>query len=205
MSTVLHPVGPQPERVYWIRRLVIVLVAVVVVLVVFALLRGGADPDADAPADPAGSADPAAADGAVTDDAAATDPGGPAACTAAELALTLTTDATTYAAGVLPIFTVAVTNTGTVSCTVDAGDPGREILITSGADRIWSSLDCPAEGGERMLLLEPGARDAVDVGWSRIRSAEGCATGLPEPRPGTYNAVTKLLGAESAPVVFDLG
>ena len=200
MSTVLHPVGPQPERVYWIRRLLIVLVVVVVVLVLVALLRGGSGPDADAPADTADPADPAAADGAV-----ATDPGGPAPCAAAELALTLTTDAPTYAAGVLPVFTVAITNTGTVSCTVDAGDPAREILITSGADRIWSSLDCPAEGGERMLLLEPGARDAADVGWPRIRSAEACATGLPEPRPGTYNAVTKLLGAESAPVVFDLG
>lgn len=203
MSTVLHPVGPQPERVYWIRRLLIVLAAVVAVLVVSALVRGGLDPDAAAVTDDAGAEEPA--DGEAPADAAATDPGGPAACTAAELALTLTTSTRSYPAGALPVFTVAITNTGTMSCTVDAGDATREILITSGADRIWSSLDCPTEAGERLLLLEPGARDAVDVTWPRVRSAEGCATGLAEPRAGTYNAVTTLLGAQSAPAVFDLG
>lgn len=202
MSTVLHPVGPQPERVYWIRRLLMVLAAVVVVLVVAALVRAALEPDGAAP-DDVDAAE--VADGEAPADTAAADPGGPAACTAADLALTLTTSTRSYPAGALPVFTVAITNTGTVSCTVDAGDAAREILITSGSDRIWSSLDCPAEAAERLLLLEPGARDAVDVTWPRVRSAEGCATGLAEPRAGTYNAVTTLLGAQSPPAVFDLG
>ena len=202
MSTVMHPVGPQPQRVYWIRRILLVAVALVAVAVVVGLLtRGpaaGADgiPDAeDTATDPDAPADPAAAAG---------DPGtGP--CTGAQLTVTLTTDTRAYPVGTSPVLTVGLTNSGTVSCTVDAGDTGREIVISSGADRIWSSLDCPPEPAERLLLLAPGALDVVDVSWPRVRSAPGCAAGLPEPRPGTYNAVVTVLGTPSAAAVFELG
>ena len=37
MSTVIHPVGPEEPKVYWVRRLVAVLVAVVVVVLMVAM------------------------------------------------------------------------------------------------------------------------------------------------------------------------
>jgi hypothetical protein len=81
------------------------------------------------------------------------------------------------------------------------------VLVTSGSDRIWSSLDCAvegADGSERMLLLAQGAQEAAGVPWARVRSDETCTAGLPEPRAGTYHAIATLVGAQSADLVFTL-
>ena len=204
MSTVLHPVGPQPERVYWVRRLAVLAAFVVVVVLlaaVWAIVSGGRGDAAgtDAPASDAAAA-PEEGAGEESDGAAT----GPVACTAADVALVLSSNARAYPAPGQPVLSVAVTNTGTASCTLDAADAAREIVIASGSDRIWSSADCPAEAASTPLLLDPGARWAVDVTWPRTRSAEGCAEGLAEPRPGTYTATVSWLGATSASVVFDL-
>ncbi|WP_149204027.1 hypothetical protein [Actinotalea subterranea] len=209
MSTVLRPVGPQPDRVYWVRRAVVLAALVVVLLVAwfaFSALRGGGDADAGQDGPGEGTVEEGAT---VPDDDAAAAPEegatGPTVCAGTDLTLTLTADARSYAAGVQPVFAFAVTNTGAASCTVDMGEAQREVLITSGTDRIWSSRDCLAEAPEQLLLLEPGARSDAFVPWGRGRSAEGCTQGLPEPRPGTYSAVVTMLGATSEPVVFDLG
>jgi hypothetical protein len=41
MSSVIHPVGPEPEQTYWRRRLVVVAAAVLLVALVVALVVGG--------------------------------------------------------------------------------------------------------------------------------------------------------------------
>jgi hypothetical protein len=41
MSSVIHPVGPEPEQTYWRRRLVVVAAAVLLVALVIALVIGG--------------------------------------------------------------------------------------------------------------------------------------------------------------------
>ena len=210
MSSILRPVGPQPARVYWIRRAVVLGALLLVILLLWSMTRGGGGGDAAAD-----QTDDAAA--TETDEAAgqageqpvdqAGDSGAARTCTAADLTLVVTADAATYAAGVNPTFTVRITNTGDSSCTVDAGDKSRELLVTSGSDRIWSSLDCLAEDApDRVLLLPAGTSDEpVAVNWGRIRSNEQCGEGLPEPRPGTYRVVAKLVGAESEPATFNLG
>lgn len=213
MSTVFRPVGPRPARVYWVRRLIVALVVVVLVAVVWALLRpgggddqggaaGGDGPAAGTDADTSGEG---SADGAGGD--AGTD-GAPAAastaCTGADLTITLTATDRTYPSGASPQLVVALTNTGTAPCTVDAGAGAREVLITSGSDRIWSSVDCAQDAPQRLLLLEPGAKDEDTVVWNRTRSAEGCPADLPAPRPGTYSAVATVVGTSSASAVFDL-
>ncbi len=201
MSTVIHPVGPEEPKVYWVRRLVAVLVAVVVVVLAAALISSmfGDDADADTPpvADteetPAGETPPVA--------------GTPVACEPGQLALLVATPIADFPAGTPVTFTVTITNSSAVECTVDAGEASRGILVTSGADRIWSNLDCPAEGtAERILLLPPnGGTDVTDTTWGRVRSDEACTANLPEPRPGTYKAVVTLNGATSEQATFTLG
>jgi len=203
MSTILRPVGPQPARVYWLRRAVVVGALVLVVLLLWSMVRGagGGDAAADDAPDTAQATEPVAEEPAEDgDDAART-------CAAADLTLVVTADAATYAAGANPTFTVRITNTSDSSCTVDAGEKTRELLVTSGSDRIWSSLDCVADDApERVLLLPAGASDEpVSVAWPRVRSNEQCGEGLPAPRPGTYHVVAKLVGAESQPATFTLG
>lgn len=202
MSTVLRSLEPQPRWVYLLRRTLVaagVVVALVVAYLLFRAVTGGGDdeePETEPPAtEPTTTAETPPADGA-------------RACGAADLQLALTADATSFAAGANPTFTVAITNIGESSCTVDAGTAALDVLVTSGSDRIWSSLDCAAadaEGAERILLLAEGAQESAVVPWARVRSNATCATGLAAPRPGTYHAVATLQGAESGDLVFTLG
>ena len=202
MSALMHPVGPRPARVYWRRRIVLLALLATVAIVLASMLGGrGA---AQAAQDPAGGPDAAQTpDPQTSESADATT--GPAKCGEGSLSITLAADHRSYAAGANPVFTVTLTNTSDASCVVDAGEASRGILITSGSDRIWSSLDCPAtENAERTLLLPAGGRDESVVTWTRIRSAEGCTDGLPTPKPGTYQAVASVAGVSSTAAVFVL-
>ena len=195
MSNVLHPVGPRPSRVYWVRRIVVVAVLVAVVAVVVVLVRLAIGRST------VGAVTGARASSSTTAPASGT----PQACPASAIGLAVTADATTYGPGVNPTFTVTVTNTGTQPCTLDAGEAARQVVVTSGADRIWSSADCanPATA-TKLLLLDAGQPYEAAVPWARVRSAAGCPTGLPAPRAGTYQATATLAGRTSAPLVMTL-
>lgn len=204
MNVWLRPAGPEPPQVYWTRRLVIlggaVLVVVLAVTLIASALRGAADDaDADEPEEETLADEPG------TDETEAP-ASGTRTCTAADLTLVVDSDASAYAAGAQPNLTVMITNTGSNSCAIDAGAEQLELLITSGSDRIWSSLDCVAEDSpERLLLLAAGDADTgTAVSWARIRSNAECEADLAAPRLGWYRAVAKLAGAESEPESFEL-
>lgn len=223
MSTVLHPVGPQRARVYWVRRLVVVALAVLLVTVGWAIVSrvvgGGEDASAASAAEPSGRTSAAGSDdqGAADEEAPAPDPdegedgdeeqapATPVDCAAGALQVTVTASGQLFDASTNPVLTATITNVGDLPCTVDAGDANREVLITSGADRIWSSKDCATpDTASRQLLLGAGAADSVEIEWTRTRTAEGCPADLPAPRSGTYQAVTTLGTVSSVPVVFAL-
>ena len=192
--------GRLPARVYWVRRFVVLGIPLLLVAFVvwFVAGRGSGDeptpqtqPTSVAP-EPAASTPPADEDGV-------------AGCDAAGLVLAMTPDATSFAPGVSPTFTVSVTNTGADACLVDAGEAQREIVVTSGEDRVWSNRDCVVPGTEsRTLLLPAGGNDTTSFAWNRIRSAEGCPQGLPTPGAGTYSAQLNLAGASAPAAVFGL-
>jgi len=198
MSSVVRPVGPQPPRVYWIRRVLVVVLAAAVVAGLVGLgtvlvgFLGGLGGDGSA----------AAPEPSETETSAA---GSPASCGADDLMLALAADGQTYPEGALPQFTVSVVNDGTASCTFDASSANREVVVTSGADRIWSSADCQPDPEQDLLLLGVGTTAPATVTWNRERSAEGCPSGLPAPRPGTYKATATVAGVAVEPVVFTLG
>ena len=208
-----------PARVYWVRRAVVLgvpLLLVVVLLVVArpwagrAADRAGGLPTGTGSATPTRAAVSAAATTPAATPAATPSPtpslrGGVGDCQAAQLALGLTPAAVDVPAGVSPTFTVTIKNTGAAPCLVDAGDAYREVVITSGADRVWSSKDCvPAHASRRTLLLAAGQSDTTQFPWNRVRSAAGCPGGLPKPGPGTYQATVNLAGATGGPAVFVL-
>ena len=127
-------------------------------------------------------------------------------CAPPELVVAATPDAADVPAGVAAPFTVTITNNGTETCLVDAGEAKRVVTVVSGADRIWSSADCvAADAAERTLLLAPGASDTTQLAWNRVRSAQGCPAGQPAPLPGTYQVSVTLAGASGGPAVFRLG
>ena len=190
-----------PARVFWIRRFVVLGLPLLLVvgLVVWLTSRGddapaAAPPTSQAPAAPTAQATPEP-----------DEPGVPQ-CAPEQLALTITPGAEAFPAGTDPAFEVAVTNSGTEPCLVDVGDAQREVVITSGEDRVWSSRDCtPADAPERVLLLAGGQSDVTQLPWPRQRSAQGCAEGLPAPGAGTYSVTVQVGGASSPAAVFGLG
>ncbi|WP_028050538.1 hypothetical protein [Cellulomonas sp. URHD0024] len=201
-----------PARVYWVRRLVVlgIPLLVVVLLVVWITGRGGGDEPTPAALTTTTAATRPAAHPTVTTPAPSTspsqEPGGVPDCDADMLALAMTATAETFGPGVKPTFDVTITNTGDETCLVNAGETGREIVITSGDDRVWDSRDCIVDGTQtRDLLLAAAAVDSTELTWDRVRSAPSCPPNLPAPGPGTYSAQFTLAGAAAPPAVFGLG
>jgi len=192
------PAPRPPAHVFWIRRFVVLglPLLLIVALVVWWSGRGA---DAAPQDEPTVAAEPTPTPSPPTE-------AGVPECAPTQLALAVAPGAETFPAGVEPTFEVAVTNSGPEPCLVDAGDGQREVVITSGEDRIWSSRDCvPADADERTLLLAGGQSDATQLAWPRVRSAPGCAGDLPEPGAGTYSVTVTVGGATSPAAVFGLG
>jgi hypothetical protein len=170
MSSIKRPVGPQPPSVYWRRRLLVLLglVAVIVVIVLIVVRPGAGDgqpaatesPAASEPADDAATSDPPA------DDAAA---GG--TCAAGAIVVTPVTDAPSYAGGAEPQISMSIQNTGSVDCELEVGTAAQEYVITSGADRIWSSRDCQTEPSQQVQTITAGQTlTTTPFPWNRTRS-----------------------------------
>ena len=190
-----------PARVYWVRRFVVLGIPLIIIAVVVWFFVGR-----DSGEDPAAQGGTSSAPVETEPSETPTDTDGVADCAPAALALAMTADATSFAPGVSATFTVSVTNTGEEACLVDAGEAQREIVITSGSDRVWSNRDCIAPGTEtRTLLLAGGQNDTTPFAWNRIRSAEGCPADLPTPGAGTYSAQLNLAGVSAPAAVFGLG
>ena len=141
MSALRHPVGPQPPRVYWLRRLIVVVLAVVLVAAAFLVgkaVLGRSGTGGDAVADPAAqtSADPS------VEPSPSESATGPAACGPETVSITLTADQRTYAAGAQPVFTVTITNTSNASCKIEAGEakPGGPGQVRQRPDLVLAGL-----------------------------------------------------------------
>lgn len=186
MSSLRHPVGPQPPSVYWRRRAIVGLglIAVIVVIVLIVVRPGTAEPTGAGEPTPAAS-DEAAAEDEPTDLEAAADEAGtggeatgvdgaPGACTADQVQVTPVTDAEAYSAEAQPQLSLTLLNTSSTSCTMEAGSDVQEFVITSGADRVWSSRDCQVEAVAASIVLEPGVeRATTPIPWNRTRSEPG--------------------------------
>lgn len=105
------------------------------------------------------------------------------------------------------MFTLTVTNTGTVACVRDLSRPLRSLRVVpaNGGQTLWSSADCytVAEPADTRTL-RPGQSVGFSVIWAGRTSAPGCPADRGAVPAGQY-AVTGRLGAlTSAPVPFAL-
>lgn len=202
MSTFKHPVGPQPSSVYWRRRLIVLLglVAVVVVIVLIVVRPGsaGGEPAKKAPA-PTASSTPAAATSIPTSSASAD--GKP--CAPGDVKVEAVTDKDVYAAGDLPQLSVALTNTGSAACTIDAGTAQQAFTITSGSEVYWKSTDCQTDKVDAEVLLQPGKTisSQAPITWDRTRSDPStCQAQRPQVPAGgaSYHLETSVSGVKSS-------
>lgn len=195
MSSLRHPVGPQPPSVYWRRRAVVGLglIAVIVVIILIVVRPGTAEPTGSTEPTPAATDGVEGSDGddeqsdldAAAEEAAADGGGAPQACTSEQVQVTPLTDAESYGPESQPQLSLSLLNTGTRPCIIEAGSDVQEFLITSGPDRIWSSRDCQVDPVAATVVLEPGEeRSTPAIPWNRTRSEPGVCDVQRTPVPG---------------------
>ncbi len=128
------------------------------------------------------------------------------ACATDAVNVTASTDAAVYTAGQNPVLMLKVTNASKSPCTVNVGTNQMEFLISSGADRVFSSRDCQEDGADLIKTIAPGASELANFPWTRIRSAAGCAAVAATPGAGgAYYSLTATLGPWTSPKVsFEL-
>jgi len=203
MSTFKNPVGPQPSGVYWRRRLIVLLgVIAVVVVIVLIVVRPGAsngEPAEKKPA-PGSTGTPAAVATSIPTTSATAD-GQP--CKPADVKVEAVTDKDVYAAGELPQLSVALTNTGSKACTIDAGTAQQLFTITSGSEVYWKSTDCQTDKVDAEVLLEPAKTisSKAPITWDRTRSDPSTCQANREQVPASgasYHLETTVAGIKSS-------
>lgn len=202
MSTFKHPVGPQPSKVYWRRRLILGLgLLAVILVVVLIIVRPGASDGAPAPASTTSAPKKTTAPASTSIPTSKTTASG-AACDNANVRVEAVTDKSTYAAGELPQLSVAITNTGPSACKIDAGTAQQLFTITSGSEVYWKSTDCQTDTVDAEVLLEPGKTisSQAPITWDRTRSDPSTcqATRQQVPAGGaSYHLTTTIAGIQS--------
>lgn len=217
--SVLRPVGPLPPRVYWVRRIAVLVACLVVLLLAAwawgALSADDAQPAGGSPA-PSGASSlppaqsPSPSSTASTAPSSSTSPepsrsaSEPGPCADAAIEVTATPDRTSYGPGQDPRFTVKVTNTSKQSCERDVGQKAMEVKVSQGEKLIWSSDHCAPGGEAKVVLLKAGDSYVTSVIWSRTTSKAGCPSGQPDAAPGTYALTGRNLKVVSQAVAFAL-
>ena len=205
----MHPTGPEPASVYWIRRAAIVVIVLTLIVVLWwiisSLFGGGGDSATDSGSQPSSSASASAAPSGSASAESSSAAGDPVECADSAIKVEATTDASTYPVGSTPRLTLTISNTGDVACKRDVGPKANELEITSGGYHVWSSDDCNASSKSKIVVLEPGDKVASSITWNGRLSQKGCPNGEGElAKAGRYDLVGRNGKVTSEPTPFAL-
>ncbi|WP_192476222.1 MULTISPECIES: hypothetical protein [unclassified Arthrobacter] len=211
------------RRVYRRRRVAVLILALLVVgalvwagIVIAGLIGGAQNDDASSAPTVAPSSAPASPTSEVTEPTEPAETAGPteepsaspspteSACADAEVEVAASTDAQAYEPEQNPVLTLTVSNTGDEACPVNVGTSQMEFLITSGDDRIFSSVDCQQGAEDLIREIPAGGSEEANFTWERIRSVPGCETVEATPAPGSYDLTVSLGGRTSEVSTFEL-
>jgi hypothetical protein len=90
------------------------------------------------------------------------------------------------------------------ACTFAVSPDSLVVKITSGADRIWSSQDCPRSIRTSSVVVRSGVPADVPVTWSGRRSDDECSHSTPWALPGFYHVFAAALGSTPTDVQFEV-
>ena len=198
--------------VYRRRRLFVVAALLMVLAMVFGgfaaagAFRGNSEQASSTGSSSDAPAAPAASPSATASAAPTPTPTSTSTCNQNLVTVSASTDKAAYGAGENPLLTLKVTNGGTMPCEVNIGTSQMEFLVTSGADRIFSSRDCQAKSEDLVKIIQPGASESANFPWARNRSVEDCQPIEAKPGAGgAYYIFTAKLGSKASPkAVFQL-
>ncbi len=206
--------GPLPASVYWRRRALMLGLGLVLVLVVSNLFGGDEKPKGDATATQV-SGDPTEATPedqkknkrpkkpkkpTEPQEPVLAQPDGP--CTDSDILITPMVE---QAVAGRPVTITLQLRTATAeACTWRVSANHVTMKITSGADEIWTSRQCPRAVPVEDVVVRQAVTTFVDVPWKARRSDAGCPIPTPWALPGTYHVHAAALGGEPAEASFQL-
>lgn len=195
MGSLLHPVGPEEPRVYWVRRSLVGVLALVLVVGI-AWLAWPKEPAVSAVPPPVPpSTTPTVASSPTTvapTPSPSPTPTGPVACDPTLMKLDVAGFQKVKVGAKNTAFTLTVTNNTKVACILTISPKTYKLTVSSGKDRIWSTAHCEKWLPAKKLTLEPGAIHEFGVKWTLRRSSEGCKLAKDQLKPGTYVATASL-------------
>lgn len=233
MSKKTRPRGRLPARVYWTRRLVLLVAAFVPFGLVFAIAHllgagGGADNSAGArqvgaPLSPATyGPTPSTTSPAQPTTTAKNHPGKkgtkkpakpvvtptPLAvptgpCPDSDVQVTPSVDGDAYAGNDV-VITLNLTTIVSPACTWEVSPASVVLKLTSGTDRVWSTQDCRDAMPKEPVVVRKDHNAKVDVTWNGQRSDGDCSRTTPWAQPGYYHAEAAALGSNPLDVQFEL-
>lgn len=125
-------------------------------------------------------------------------------CKSGEIEVVASLDKRNYAPEENPVLTLSIENTSKRDCEINVGTSQQEFLISSGSDRIFSTVDCLANSEDVLLKFAASQKESAKFNWDRKRSAPGCKAINAQPLPGTYKFTAALGEVTSEPVTFEL-
>lgn len=222
--------GPLPARVYWRRRVLLVVLAMALVIGVTRLLTLGSDASSEDTPEAArtavestGPSSPAASSAPATRGAGAkqerpgkragkkqkrgrdrrpvlADPEG--VCADRDVAVTPTVDSP---AGGSPVtFTLELRTLSSPACTWQVSPTTLTMKLTSGKDEVWSSRQCPRAIPREEVVVRNNATTEVEVTWSGRRSDLECSALTQWALPGWYHVSVAALAGEPSDLQFQL-
>jgi hypothetical protein len=226
MTTVTRPRGPLPARVYWTRRLLLVVVAFALVFGIAHLLGSGGSggpsaqpvgaavsptttpttgPAATGTASPTGTGkhrSRAARNGTASPTPTPLAvPTGP--CAGSDVVATPAVKGKAYA-GSSVVFAVSLATKVAPACTWTVSPRALVVKVTSGADRVWSTQQCTGAVPKQEVVVRKDHPVTVAVGWNGQRSDSTCSRSTAWAEPGYYHVVSAAFGADPVDVQFEL-
>lgn len=207
-----------PDRVYWVRRLMVLGTALLLVVGIARLLGGSSDgssgPDRAAPAadtSSAGSNGPSTtrpthlrkshhrAHASVTAAPVAM-PSGP--CADDDVAITPSVPHPIAGSDISLVLDLSTVTSP--ACDWKLSGTTLALKITSGADLIWTTVQCAKVIPTRQLVLRNSAPTRVKLTWNARRSEPGCPKVTDWALPGTYHLHVAALAGQPQNVTFVL-
>ncbi len=221
MSSVVRPQGRLPARVYWVRRLVLVVLVALLVVGVQRLLTSESSTTSEekspaaasvvgAPFDlPTLSAVPSGSPGMVVASprrkAKLPRPDGP--CDAADVTVTPVIESAHIGRPVQIILELTTTESEACTFEVSAATVAVNVSTTSSArELLWTSQDCPVALAETTVVARQEVPGRAVAEWTGRRSEGTCSSVQPFVVPGRYLAEAVALGGtETGSLRFRLG
>lgn len=205
MPGLIHPVGPQNPKVYWVRR-AILLGAIFTTLVLLWSLFTATDQQPAA----ATSVMPAPSETVLPAVLPSIEPSAGAVAATPAAITDCTDDQISVVVALNPVepkvnqdirLTISLTNTSTVACNRDLGSGANEITIISGPALIWSTDHCNPSTAIDIKTLQPSQKISISATFNGTQTSKGCVKHN-KATAGTYWAHARNISKNSDGVRF---